>query len=728
MSVEVSVASRAWQSTLANLHPVPQIARSLLVLLSLLVLGGCAAPPDRRTVDEPTEAELREEYARWAASRRGNEYRTRHILVPSQDEAATALAEIKSGSTFDAVASRVSRDAGTKWKGGYLGWVLPTDFVSEFRVVFRDSPTGLYPQPVRTAFGWHVVLVEEVRAVQVLPFEDVRTSIESRTKKARAAPASGAPAPLPTWTSAEWDALYATALHTAGVSAFVFREATYFDLETASKSSKLGLAAEDRAKEHRARNLIDVEPELRFAVARLYQAGALSPPVPRIGSDGRQVWSVVQLESRVNAPRLQYGPRFRLDAVAWVAKGLLPAPEHILRSPAAKARIAYWQATTAQQLAGVDAGLSPDIEYGDLGTPLLDAVIRKDMAVARELVRRGASTNRCGVWGCPLAKAAEMKDAAESLAWVEWLLQNGARPDGIDARGLDGLSSALTGACWMGHFAVVERLVAAGASVNGVRDSIVTPVEAAASNANRPLVEWLIARGASVMPRPNPVQFGVSTLYGAAHQSKNAAFVAWAETTMLNAAATLPDYKLGVHFEQDGRRIDADGKGIVRLKPAAFKMVFTLPEGARSVQVGASLHSAWLEEFRATDLRNAMFRAFASGALRDARQPDSQYLLLSRPCQAGAKVDKGCDGTHMSLFVDVADRNDFHERRTAGGKAYVRAVSEVVDFVENKSKSVPIQSLAGQSLYLATGIPLSLGGPTGERFVQPRMVSVQFSR
>jgi PPIC-type PPIASE domain len=701
-------------------------ALAAFIAAHLLMLSGCAAPPARHTAGEPTEAQLREEYARWASTRRGNEYRTRHILVSTQEAATAVLQEIKAGAPFAAVASRVSLDTGTKAKGGDLGWVLPSNFVAEFRVAFRDSETGLYPQPVRTPFGWHVILVEEVRPVRIAPFEEMRSIIKTQMKKARAAPDSAAP--LPSWTPEQWDALFATALHTAGGSAYVYSEASYVDLESANKASKLGLSVETRAKQHRARNLIDVEPELRFALARLYQADEVSQPVVRMRPDGRQVWTVIQLERREDVARLQYGAPFRTDAAAWVAKGLLPSPEQILKSPEAKARIAYWRATSVQLLASVSTNLSPDVEYGNLGTPLLDAIIRKDMAAANELVRRGANVNRCGVWGCPLVMAAKMEDAAESMSWVEWLLKNGAVSDGIDSRGLDGLSSALTGACWRGHFAVVQRLVQAGASLNGVPDSIVTPLEAAASNANKSLVEWLIARGASVLPRPNPRWFGVISLYSAAQQSKNEAFIAWTERTILNAAAGLPDYRFSVFFEQEGRRIDVDGKGIARLKSAPFKMVFTLPESASNVQVGASLHAAWLEEFRATDLRNAMFRAMASGALTDASQPDSQYLLLSRPCKAGANMDRGCDGAHMSLYVNVSDRNDFHERRTAGGKAYVRAVTQLLDFVENKSEIVPVQRLAGQTLYLIMGIPLSLGGPTGERFVQPRMVSVQFTR
>ena len=677
---------------------------------------------------------MRDEYARWVIGMGSYQYRTRHILVPTREEAAAALAEINGGASFASVATRLSRDPGSASKGGDLGWVLRGDLVPEFTVAFRNMETGLYPEPVRTSFGWHVIRVEEVRQVQVPRFEEVRSRLEVGMKKARAAGAAAAPGvpppPLPNWTAAQWNDVFSAAEHTAGGTSYAYRVYSFSELEPAQRASDFGPTRETATQ--RAANLIDVEPYLRFALARLYRPDDRSAPIARTLPDGRQRWTVVQLVSRENAARLQLTPRFRSDAAVWIAKGHLPGPDQ-LTEPQAMARSTYFREFTAQQIAGIPANYPPDVEYGNLGTPLLSAMLRKDMEAAKALVQRGADVNHCGIWGCPVAYGARMDDAAESLAWVDWLLKNGARPDATDPRGPDIFSTALAGASFKGHLQVAQRLVEAGASVNGVAGGSDTPIENAAGQANKPMVEWLISRGASVLPLPDRGRnaFGPVTLYSAARDSKDAGFMQWAEQTMLRAAAQSPRYGFTVQFEQDGKRLSADPGGNLRLKPAPFKMVFRFPEGADGVQLGASLQAAWLEEFRKTDLRNAMFRPFASGAQTEASKPNSQDLFTMQACPATAKVEDGCEGSHMFLNLDPADREDFHERRTAGGKSYVREVRTLFDTSGSSNasaESAALEKFAGQTLYLVAGVPLALGGPTGLRFVKPQALRIQFAR
>lgn len=660
---------------------------------------------------DQTEAQLRAEYDRWATNQDSQEYRTRHILVPTSEDAAAALQEIKNGASFADVASRTSRDPGSKAKGGDLGWVRPAHMVREFATGMRNAGIGLYPQPVRTAFGWHVIQVEEVRPLRVHSFEEWRAVSPSA------------------WSQAQWETLFATAEHTAGASSYVYREATTTDPEEAQRWSRFGLVAVRGLRDIRARHLIDVPPDLRFALLRLYQPDDVSPPVLRTRADERKQWSVLKLVRRGDASPLRFDPQFRADAAAWVPAGRLPKPDQ-LNDPMAQARIAYWRASNAEQIARVPSSLPADLEYGDHGTPLLTALLRKNRDAAEALVRRGADLNRCGAWGCPIAFAARMPDAADSLAWVSWMLKNGARPDATDPRGPELFSTALAAAVWNGHRETAQRLLDAGASVDGVRDAITTPVEAAAMKGNKTMAEWLLARGASVMPRPAPTGFGVSSLYTAALAANDAALSAWAETTMLQAAMARPEFRLELVFEQGGRQLVPDRDGRVQLKPAPFKMVFRLPDGAEGVEVGTSLHAPWLEEIRAGDLRNAMYRPLASVALNDATKRGSDYLVLSRPCPSAAPADPGCDGAPMHLSVDPGARDDFHERRTKGGKAYVRAVSHVVDTAEGDGPptDIPLARLDGKILYIATAVPLSIGGETGTRLIRPQLLSVKFAR
>lgn len=688
----------------------------------LLSLGLLSLAHPALAADAP-DAQLQAEFSKWAALQDSQEHRTRHIMVGSREAALAVLDELRGGAAFAEVAKRVSKDPGSAAKGGDLGWVRAGWMDPAFAAALRQAGTGLYPTPVSTAFGWHVLQVEAVRPVTMPTFEE--WSQRRARQLAAAQPQPQQPSvPVPAWTQEQWELVFAAAQHTAGSSSYVYQVANTADAEQAQRWSRFGLLTVRGLRDTPARHLVDVAPELRFALQRLLQPNDVSAPVLRSLPDGRKQWSVIKLVRRGSAPRLVLDTRFRSDAAAWVAAGRLPAPEQLAGDTVARARVAYWRATDAAAIERVPAELSADVEFGDHGTPLLMAMLRTDMAAAQALLRRGANPNRCAHLDCPITFAAGMKDPKDSLAWVGWLLDQGAKPDTRDARAAATLSTALAAAAWHGHRDVAERLIAAGASVDGAPDVVTTPLEAATLKGDRAFAEWLISRGASVMPRPAVRGFGVSSLYTAASGSDDPALPAWAEQTMLKAAQARPEFRFELHFEQAGRRVVPDASGRVLLKPAPFKLVYRLPDGADSVQLGASLQAEWLDEVRAVDLRNAIHRPLASAALTNAGEAKSDYLVLTPPCPAGATLEAGCDGVHMSLGVDPSVRDDFHERRTQGGKAYVRAVSHVVEDKED----VPLARLDGKTLYIATAVPLELGGATGTRLVHPKLLAVKFAR
>ncbi|WP_310341333.1 peptidylprolyl isomerase [Pelomonas aquatica] len=125
-----------------------------------------------------TEAQVRAEYDRFVALG-PTEYRVRHLLVQTRELADAALARIRGGEPFEAVAAAVSADSGSRAKGGDLGWSLPVYFAPPFAdAVKRLAPRGLSESPVQTQFGWHVIEVSEVRPRLVPPFEQVKARIQ----------------------------------------------------------------------------------------------------------------------------------------------------------------------------------------------------------------------------------------------------------------------------------------------------------------------------------------------------------------------------------------------------------------------------------------------------------------------------------------------------------------------------------------------------------------------
>jgi peptidyl-prolyl cis-trans isomerase C len=116
------------------------------------------------------DAHLKTEYERQKAG--AKEYKARHILVEKQEEAAAIIADLKKGRKFEELAKQ-SKDQGSRDRGGDLDWNSPSAYVPQFADALVRLEKGKYTEaPVRTQFGWHVILVEDVRAATKFPSYD----------------------------------------------------------------------------------------------------------------------------------------------------------------------------------------------------------------------------------------------------------------------------------------------------------------------------------------------------------------------------------------------------------------------------------------------------------------------------------------------------------------------------------------------------------------------------
>src|SRR4029078_6668632 len=70
------------------------------------------------------------------------EVRARHILVPTEDEAKTVLAESKKGTDFAELAKQKSKDPGAAAEGGDLGYFGKDQMVAEFAETAIKLDTG----------------------------------------------------------------------------------------------------------------------------------------------------------------------------------------------------------------------------------------------------------------------------------------------------------------------------------------------------------------------------------------------------------------------------------------------------------------------------------------------------------------------------------------------------------------------------------------------------------
>ncbi|AKI99792.1 periplasmic chaperone for outer membrane proteins SurA [Archangium gephyra] len=142
-----------------------------------------------------SEEDLKAAYTQYSKLESGDaEVHARHILVqvdakakPEQVEAARQkalkLAEEarKPGVDFAELAKAKSEGPSAS-DGGDLGFFRRGVMVPAFERVAFTLKEGEVSEPVRTQFGWHVLKVEERRAVDVAPFEQVKAELENRLK------------------------------------------------------------------------------------------------------------------------------------------------------------------------------------------------------------------------------------------------------------------------------------------------------------------------------------------------------------------------------------------------------------------------------------------------------------------------------------------------------------------------------------------------------------------
>ncbi|CAM9334904.1 unnamed protein product [Phaeothamnion confervicola] len=133
-----------------------------------------------------TDAEMQKEYERIKGELGDREYKARHILVGTEDEAKGVIADLKKGARFDDLARKLSKDDGTKAKGGDLEWQAPGTFDKDFSTAMVKLAKGRFTEvPVKTRFGFHVIQLDDSRGAQHPPFAEVKANLSQRLQRTR---------------------------------------------------------------------------------------------------------------------------------------------------------------------------------------------------------------------------------------------------------------------------------------------------------------------------------------------------------------------------------------------------------------------------------------------------------------------------------------------------------------------------------------------------------------
>lgn len=153
------------------------VAASLKLLRAKLLTQ--VAIQEHAASHKPTDEEIQKIYDADFANQSNTEYKARHILVKEEEEAKSLITQLDSGSDFAELAKEHSTGPTGK-NGGDLGWFDAGQMVAPFAEALKAMEKGKYTAaPVKTQFGWHVILLEDSRQSPAPTLESVRGKIET---------------------------------------------------------------------------------------------------------------------------------------------------------------------------------------------------------------------------------------------------------------------------------------------------------------------------------------------------------------------------------------------------------------------------------------------------------------------------------------------------------------------------------------------------------------------
>lgn len=132
----------------------------------------------------PKESDMQSEYKKVLLAL-GKEYKARHILVKTEQEAAQIIVQLDNGKNFIQLAMQHSIDASAK-KGGELGWFSNQQMVKPFIAATKRLSNGNYTRtPINTRFGWHIIRLDGTRDIPSPSYDEMEKTLIIRINNRR---------------------------------------------------------------------------------------------------------------------------------------------------------------------------------------------------------------------------------------------------------------------------------------------------------------------------------------------------------------------------------------------------------------------------------------------------------------------------------------------------------------------------------------------------------------
>ena len=126
--------------------------------------------------DEALQSAYDERFKDYAPQK---EFSAAHILVDAEEKANELKAQLEGGADFAELAKANSTDTGSGANGGDLGWFGMGQMVKPFEDAVVAAEIGKVAGPIKSDFGWHLILVKETRIAEKPTLDAMREELAS---------------------------------------------------------------------------------------------------------------------------------------------------------------------------------------------------------------------------------------------------------------------------------------------------------------------------------------------------------------------------------------------------------------------------------------------------------------------------------------------------------------------------------------------------------------------
>jgi peptidyl-prolyl cis-trans isomerase C len=131
-----------------------------------------------------TDTEIQAVYETFVRHLGNQQYKPRHILLNTEDEAKAIIARLDAGENFADIAGKASQDPNSRDKGGDLGWNVPATFAAPVGEALLQLKKGQYTKtPVKSQSGYHVLYLEDIQELTPPTPEQIKPQLIERASQ-----------------------------------------------------------------------------------------------------------------------------------------------------------------------------------------------------------------------------------------------------------------------------------------------------------------------------------------------------------------------------------------------------------------------------------------------------------------------------------------------------------------------------------------------------------------